>query len=104
MTPLPHLNPLVLRCRNIEATRDFYTRLGLSFRQEQHGTGPIHYSARLGSLLLELYPTQQEPDNTRLGFSFSPDQLQQCQLTDTAILLDPDGRKVEISIHTKTNN
>ena len=36
------MNLLVLRCRDIEATRAFYETLGICFTQEKHGTGKNH--------------------------------------------------------------
>lgn len=47
-----HLNLLVLRCRDIEATRTFYTQLGLTFTREQHGSDPVHYSTYMPRQLL----------------------------------------------------
>lgn len=91
-----HLNLLVLRCRDIEATRTFYTQLGLTFIREQHGNGSVHYSTYLGWLLLELYPTQGEPDNVRLGFNIPPALLAQFN-TNAQGCRDPDGRFVELS-------
>lgn len=95
-----HLNLLVLRCRDIEATRTFYTQLGLTFIREQHGNGPVHYSTYLGGLLLELYPTNGEPDNVRLGVSVSSTLLAQFN-THTQDppqgCRDPDGRFVALS-------
>ncbi len=96
-----HLNLLVLRCRDIEATRTFYTQLGLTFTREQHGNGPVHYSTYLGRLLLELYLTNGESDNIRLGFSVPPALLAQFN-THTQDLpqgcRDPDGRFVALSV------
>lgn len=95
-----NLNLLVLRCRDIEATRTFYTQLGLTFTREQHGNGPVHYSTYLDGLLLELYPTNAEPDNVRLGFSVPPALLAQFH-THTQDspqgCRDPDGRFVVLS-------
>ncbi|QLQ33687.1 MAG: hypothetical protein HZT40_21085 [Candidatus Thiothrix singaporensis] len=39
------LNLLVLRCRDINASRIFYGQLGMQFVQEQHGSGSVHYAA-----------------------------------------------------------
>ncbi|WMP19471.1 VOC family protein [Thiothrix lacustris] len=95
-----HLNLLVLRCRDIEATRTFYTQLGLTFTREQHGSGPVHYSTYLGGLLLELYPTNGEPDNVKLGFSVPPTLLAQFNThtqDPSQGCRDPDGRFVALS-------
>ena len=34
----------------------FYQSLGLTFTEEQHGKGPLHYSAPLGDGIIEIYP------------------------------------------------
>ncbi|HEX2731005.1 MAG TPA: hypothetical protein VHM70_05345 [Polyangiaceae bacterium] len=34
---------LVLRCQDLERSRQFYAALGLVFTSEQHGSGPVHY-------------------------------------------------------------
>jgi len=84
------LNLLVLRCRDIEKTRQFYENLGISFTQEQHGTSPVHYATQLdGGMVLELYPTKGEPDNTRLGFIIGTGKNHRVEK-------DPDGRSVEL--------
>src|SRR5437763_340114 len=65
------INLLVLRCKDVAATRRFYEQLGLAFTEEKHGTGPQHCSWSSAGFVLELYPTvgDQAPDNVRLGFS-----------------------------------
>jgi lactoylglutathione lyase len=70
----PTLSLVVLQSRDIEAAKEFYTLLGLSFVEEKHGKGPRHYSATLGALVLELYPCQRSnsptppPNPLRIGF------------------------------------
>lgn len=110
------LNLLVLRCKELERTRQFYEHLGLVFIQEQHGKGPVHYASEMAGLVLELYPAteKQLPDKTRLGFttsqlgeladdiSRSPEIVILKPLVQQAdrlviVLQDPDGRTVEIS-------
>jgi lactoylglutathione lyase len=110
------LNLLVLRCKDLEATRRFYEKLGIVFTNERHGTGPQHYAWETDAFVLELYPTKEgeTPDSIRLGFStplladvsggirHSPEVrvLKPTYSTpDRLIMLlqDPDGRKVEIS-------
>jgi lactoylglutathione lyase len=65
----PSLTLVVLECANIQASKDFYSLLGLTFTEEQHG-GPLHFSAAVGSLLLEIYPCQGNTPSApmRLGF------------------------------------
>lgn len=66
------LNLLVLKVKNIASTTQFYATLGIQFQTEQHGTGPVHYSAILGDTVLEIYPASSDEDvttNIRLGFT-----------------------------------
>jgi catechol 2,3-dioxygenase-like lactoylglutathione lyase family enzyme len=113
------LSLLVLRCTNLQSTLGFYRLLGLSFTEEQHGTGPLHYSAALGEAVLELYPAQndQNVERIRIGFTVNslPETLQTLQENGVkvlssprqtawgimAVVLDPDGRTVEIITGTK---
>jgi catechol 2,3-dioxygenase-like lactoylglutathione lyase family enzyme len=109
------LSLLVLRCRDVEATRRFYEKLGLVFTEERHGTGPRHYVWQEDGFVLELYRSTagQPPDNVRLGFStplladVSGTLLHDPEVTvlkppyTTAdrlsmLVQDPDGRKVEV--------
>ena len=92
------LNLLVLRCKNIENTKEFYEKhLGFKFVLEQHGSSPLHYSTTICSndntMVLELYPVKMnsEPDQTRLGFN-----LNQLNETSYQVIKDPDGRSVEL--------
>ena len=107
------LQLLVLRCRTLHDSVEFYGRLGLHFIEECHGSGPVHYSCSVGKVLLELYPADDSSDvdsKTRLGFSVADPHLlfaeigeelivsavQQSEWGDRGILRDPDGRRVEI--------
>ncbi len=67
---------MVLRTDNIEASLAFYRAIGLQFQQEQHGSGPIHYSCEIGGTVMEIYPGEmgKAPDRkssgaTMLGFA-----------------------------------
>ena len=49
----------VLYSSNSDAVKKFYETLGLSFVQEQHGRGPVHYAAQLKhNAVLEIYPSE----------------------------------------------
>jgi lactoylglutathione lyase len=100
---------LVLRCENLEASKNFYEMLGMMFVSEQHGKGLIHYSSNSLGFIFELYPMHptESIDNSRLGFevdeseaifknmeSFSSYELYGQPIH---IFKDPDGRKIEIS-------
>lgn len=106
-----HLSLVVLRVRDLEASRSFYERVGLDLRPEQHGRGPAHLSATLGGVVVELYPRSDGPgsDGTRLGFVV-PDLDAIVGRLDPAehdevrrdgervvIAIDPDGHKVELT-------
>jgi len=100
---------LVIRCKDIEVSKNFYEILGLSFVKEKHGNGPTHYSCEHDNCVFELYPNKGEAplDNNRLGFKVSKLSiiLNELAATDSYefsgkkiyVLIDPDGRKVEIS-------
>lgn len=109
------LKLLVLRSANIEATKDFYSILGIDFKLEKHGKGPEHYAGLIDGFVLEFYPITgvlQEDHQIRLGFQVSgldeilelvgPSQgsiLKSAHDTPhgrKALIKDPDGRSVEL--------
>jgi len=108
---MTRLNLLVLRCRDIEASRRFYEALGLSLTTEQHGAGPIHYSCQLGALLLELYPGGTSTNSVRLGMVVpsvvaATDAVralggrvvqEPSAVHPNAVVRDPDDNSVELS-------
>ena len=106
---------LVLHCKDIESTRQFYEQLGLGFSSEKHGKGPQHYVWEDSGFVLELYPSSDRhpPEMVRLGFTLpfladlSGDILHNSGIKVletpyvaggrlTMLVEDPDGRKVEI--------
>jgi lactoylglutathione lyase len=111
------LSLIVLRSANMDATLKFYQALGLTFVQEQHGSGPVHFSCELGKTVLEIYPaeagTAPERKNggaTMLGFSVASVDGVLAQVSTTvitppkdsawgrrAVVLDPDGRAIELN-------
>jgi lactoylglutathione lyase len=98
---------LVLRCADIERSRAFYESLGFHLQAEKHGSGPEHYSMRIGALVLELYPlTDAETRGLRIGFSvadlstalqaiqrngYSPIRVTLEASPPQALIRDPDG-------------
>lgn len=119
MTP-PTLGLLVLRTHQMEAVLVFYRALGLAFEPEKHGSGPVHYSCRLGATVLEIYPgSPQQPIDHRgsgatlLGFGVASldstlEALRPLAVEiltaprssawgRRAVIKDPDGRAIEIS-------
>lgn len=100
---------LVIRCQDVEASKNFYQLLGMSFAKEKHGNGPEHYSCEHDGCVFELYPSKTKPprENSRLGFKVQDVASIIKQLPPTEsyeysghkiyVVTDPDGRKVEIS-------
>ncbi len=102
------LSLVVIRCKDIDVSKEFYERLGLQFIKEKHGNGPEHYSSEYECTVFELYPSNEKPtDNTRLGFQINNLEVALQALTISSeykfngktiyVVVDPDGRKVEIS-------
>lgn len=111
----PVLTFLVLRARDLECTARFYAELGFTLVPEQHGSGPAHYSCQTGSVVLEIYPAGSsgaEPGTGMFGFTVAsmPEALRSVQAFGgsvisemkrtqrgiRAVVLDPDGRKLEL--------
>jgi len=108
------LSLLVVHAKNIELTKEFYGRLGMDFIAEQHGRGPLHYAAKLGSLVFEIYPSQRETETAPLRFGFQILALDRTLellrehgvriITEPkdsawgrrAVVEDPDGNRVEL--------
>ena len=108
------LNLVVIYSHNLTKSIGFYEKLGLTFEQEQHGKGPVHYSCNLGSVVLEIYPALNNTVTTKLRLGFSlPDiekvmedikTLGQFVITEPtrsewgkrAVIEDPDGYKLEL--------
>jgi lactoylglutathione lyase len=111
--PPPELTLVVLRCADLERSREFYKALGLSFESEQHRSGPRHDSTRLGSTVLELYPAGARPATSlRLGIAVPEvsaavaavrgfgDVVLEHDDQDPhvrALVKDPDGNKIELT-------
>jgi lactoylglutathione lyase len=99
---------LVIRCKDIEKSREFYERLGMVFMKEKHGAGLEHYSAQCEGSVFELYQNKDESlsENIRLGFNVdSLEILESLSVASsyefdgkiTYVVVDPYGRKVELS-------
>lgn len=70
--PDARINLIVIRVPDIEKAVRFYKCLGLSFKKEQHGKGPMHYASETGGLVLEIYPAGSDEipvPAIRLGFT-----------------------------------
>ena len=110
----PSLKLIVLKTEDVDALRDFYTRVGFQFAEEQHGNDPVHFSAPLGDGILEIYPLRSDTNvdsTTRLGFAIAGVEAvvqrlagsaqivskpKETQWGTRAVVRDPDGRSVEL--------
>ncbi len=107
------LNLIVLKTHQLDCLKEFYSALGIVFCEERHGDGPLHLAARVGGVVIELYPLSADaglPDaTTRLGFSVPDLDAVLARLGAAvvsgpsstewgrrAVARDPDGRKVEL--------
>jgi predicted enzyme related to lactoylglutathione lyase len=122
----PSLSLLVLRTTRMVACLEFYRGLGLSLIEEKHGKGPAHYSSSSNGVIIEIYPkpqknvTEHEAEGAvRLGFiveslaatlrsleKSGARILRSPAITrwgHVAVMLDPDGREVEINEPLKIN-
>ena len=113
----PALSLLVLECNDIDAAKEFYELLGLSFVSERHGSGPLHYSVTLGSMVLEIYPRKAGAMSAplRIGFRVTAldaaiERLRSAGARVTrephdsawgrrAVVSDPDSNRVELTEH-----
>lgn len=105
------LTLLVVRCRDLERSRNFYAALGLALTTEQHGSGPVHYSCQLGATVLELYPATSTSSSVRLGIGVPSvlaatsalralgAQIDREPTTEppSCVVRDPDGNPIELS-------
>lgn len=111
----PSLSLIVLRVTDIERAAAVYSRLGLNFQRERHGTGPEHFSTWVGETVFELYPASKRFPATaaRVGFAVASidtvlNQWRQAGgevLSEPetspyglrAVVVDPDGHRIELS-------
>ena len=113
----PELSLIVLRCADLNASRVFYSTVGLEFVQERHGNGPEHLAANFNGQVLELYPLRESSvvgeGLGRIGFRVSSVDETVRQLAESGIevvseprqtdwgystvVRDPDGRTVELT-------
>ena len=46
----------VIKTAELEKTRAFFETLGLTFVEEKHGKGPVHYACERNGVVFEIYP------------------------------------------------
>ncbi len=54
------MSVFVIRTQEVERTREFFETLGLTFVQEQHGDGPVHFACEANGVVFEIYPTDKK--------------------------------------------
>ena len=108
------MNLVMLRSVDLERALRFYAALGIALSREQHGSGPEHLAATIGTLVLEIYP-QGSADKTvgvRLGFRVKSlvttiarlqaiegvivSPMQESKWGLRAVVSDPDGHRLEL--------
>lgn len=111
----PHLNLIVIRSLDAVRLVAFYQLLGISFKEEQHGRGPVHWAADLDGLVLEVYPAKTSDEvneAVRLGFEIEDviatvnalrssgveiaSDVKESQWGLRAVVRDCDGRTIEL--------
>lgn len=78
---------LVLYCKDVNISMEWYQKIGFTTTIEKHGKEPIHYSMKIGDLVVELYPSKEKRSFIRLGIKLG--------LEKGLILEDPDGNMIE---------
>lgn len=104
----PRLDHLVLRCADLERSREFYEALGFVAVREKHGNGPEHYALETHGLVIELYPSVRTP-TTGLRLGLEVRSLAEAERgvrevgatvvrvsESSALFLDPDGNEVAL--------
>ncbi|MEW4451905.1 VOC family protein [Bremerella sp. JC817] len=106
-------NLLVIRTSEPSRLVAFYEQLGLTFQEERHGSGPLHWSTTVEQFVFEIYPRTEgtvEKPTTSIGFNVvevdnllagltasGTDIVRQPESMEwgrQAIVRDPDGRTV----------
>ena len=111
----PRLCLVVIRVADLARSRRFYEGLGLTFRDEPHGSGPLHLACELGEAVFEIYSSGAKPPPTvatRIGFRVGDISTALASAVNLggeiisppkdspwgrrAVLRDPDGHTVEL--------
>ncbi|MCI5060052.1 MAG: hypothetical protein MRY79_03165 [Alphaproteobacteria bacterium] len=107
---------ILLCSENIKLIKEFYEAIGVTCHEEQHGSGPVHFSLEAQMEAVEIYPPRKQvsaPVILRFnvedvsasiaGLSekfeesdFLVASLEELQTGMKAVVKDPDGRIVEL--------
>ena len=117
----PQIDAVVLHVADMQRSTEFYAMLGIELDCEKHGDGPVHYTTKLGGVHFGLYEAQAEGQASirptagasMLGFQVADIDALATALLDAGvevhtpiqnrswgrrmIVLDPDGRCVELN-------
>ncbi|MDA7907947.1 VOC family protein [Akkermansiaceae bacterium] len=110
----PRMNLVVIRSQDVEASKSFYEKIGLTFERHMHGKGAEHYASESSAFVFEIYPDSGTPSSgARVGFSVSDVDSTIEALRETgieivaepkdspwgrrAVVRDPDGHSVELT-------
>ncbi len=108
------VNLVVIRSSDMEASKAFYERIGLTFASHRHGKGARHYACEMGSMVFEIYPLREVTSaGTRLVFQVSDVDALMATLSAVgvdvlstpqdspwgrrAVVRDPDGHSIELT-------
>ena len=107
---------IVIRTEDPKRLSEFYSFLGLTFEYHSHGKSRMHYSAKIGEAILEVYPLMKDQVSSdkclRIGLAIDDFEERISVLRNSgvifnleprdtefglmAVVVDPDGRKLEI--------
>lgn len=108
------LGLIVLKACDPENLVSFYTKLGLDFQEEKHGTGPVHHACLINNAVLEIYPrlpNSEGTTETRLGFNVAcldealENLSSHCEIMQPprkskwgrrSVVRDPEGHRIEL--------
>jgi lactoylglutathione lyase len=111
---MTNIKLIVLRCRDIEASKAFYECFDMKFKKHSHGDGPKHYAFVDGHKnAFELYPSTSVnlKDQTVLGFAvfpleethslmqergYGPEEIRKTEFGRSFVVRDPDQRRIEV--------
>jgi lactoylglutathione lyase len=111
---LPRLAFVTWFSTDPQLAASFYACFGITFRQEQHGSGPVHFAFTSEGLVIELYPTKEatlpQGSGTMVGFQVADadnaaavartngfsiiEDVKATAMGRRVIVRDPDGRQV----------
>jgi len=101
------LDLIVLKSPNIERSKNFYEKIGISFVQEKHQQGLLHYSSQNIQPTIEIYSSKHNLENHVCLFfvtvnlkeytkMLEKNGISYKQLKDSIYLRDPNNNRIEV--------